>query len=127
MKMSNLAVAASFLLFMASCNSGTDSATTTDSSTMVDNSTSMDTSSMMSDTSSMHMPMQMCVVMKDDKLMVMDNGTTTPMDKEMTMDDGTKVMTDGHYMKPGGEKVMMKNGDCIMKDGSVTTVDKMGM
>jgi hypothetical protein len=127
MKISNLAVTASFLLFAAACNNGSNtSATDTTTSTM-----SSDTSSMMmmNDTSAMNMnkPMQMCVIMKDDKLMVMDNGTTSAMDKDMTMDDGTKVMTDGHYMKPGGEKIKMKNGDCIMKDGSVTTIDKMGM
>jgi hypothetical protein len=88
-----------------------------------------DSNHAMSDTSSMNMgmPMQMCVIMKDNKMEVMDSGKTMPMNKTMTMDNGTKVMKNGDYVTADGKKMKMKNGDCIMKDGSVTTVDKMKM
>ena len=73
MKITNLAVAASFLFF-AACNNSTNT-TTTDSTSMMDTVCQCRihpdgrSSHMMSDTSAMNnMPMQMCVVMKDDKM-----------------------------------------------------------
>jgi hypothetical protein len=65
--------------------------------------------------------------MKDNKMMVMENGKTTDMKDIMTMDNGTKVMPDGRYTTVDGKTMKLKNGDCIMKDGTKTTIDKMPM
>jgi hypothetical protein len=131
MKKTSLLTSVLFLLFACNPKNSSSDNSYVDSSSMTEDSgmTMPDSSTMMGDTSamSMHMPMEMCVIMKDNKMMVMDSGKTMPMEMDITMDDGTKVMKDGHYVKPGGAKTAMKNGDCIMKDGSVTTVDKMKM
>jgi hypothetical protein len=58
-----------------------------------------------------------CVMMKDNKMMVMKGGKWMAMDKEMTMTNGTKVMTNGTVMMKDGKKMMMKNGECMKPDG----------
>ena len=127
MKLQHLTIAACILVATISCNSS--STTNTEDTAM--NAMSEDTSmsSMMHDDmgdSSMH-HMQMCVMMEDDKMMVMDSGKTSPMTEMITMDNGTKVNPDGSFTTADGKTDKLKNGDCIMKDGSKTTMDKMPM
>ena len=60
-------------------------------------------------------------------MMVMDSGKTTEMKDMITMDNGTKVKPDGSYTTADGKTDKLKDGECIMKDGSKTTTDKMPM
>jgi hypothetical protein len=71
--------------------------------------------------------MQMCVKVMERKMMVMDSGKTTEMKDMITMDNGTKVKPDGSYTTADGKTDKLKDGECIMKDGSKTTTDKMPM
>lgn len=129
MKLKHLTVAASIAVAV-SCNSGTNS---NEVDTTIDNTQMTDTSAMMHDTMGMMMHdtsmmhMQTCVVMENDKMMVMENGKTMDMKEMMTMDNGTKVMADGNYTTADGKTAKLKNGECIMKDGSLTTMGKMPM
>src|SRR5687767_1460973 len=114
MKLQHLTIAACIFLATLSCNS---SSTTTDTDSAA-NAMSEDTSAMMHDMSmsgdtSMH-HMQMCVVMENDKMMVMDSGKTTEMKEMITMDNGTRVMPDGSYTTPDGKTAKLTNGECIM-------------
>ena len=62
------------------------------------------------------------VTMKDGKMMVMKEGTMTPMEKDMEMTNGTKVMTDGSVMKKDGNRIMMKEGDKVYMNGAMRSV-----
>jgi len=133
MKLQHLTVAA-FILLTIACNSNSSSSTgfTSDTTAVRPADTSSmgamnDTSMMMGSDTSMHHMMQMCVVMEKGKMMVMDSGKTSPMTAMITMDNGTKVDPNGTYTTSDGKKDKLKDGECIMKDGSKTTMDKMPM
>ena len=64
-------------------------------------------------------------VMKDGKMMIEDKGVMSEMIEDMTMRDGTKVMTTGEVVKKDGAKMMLKDGQSIWEDGSMTQSDKM--
>jgi hypothetical protein len=68
----------------------------------------------------MHKPMKDCVMMEDGKMMSMMNGKTMPMDQDMTMKNGTEVMTDGTVKMKNGKTMMLKNGDCVYMNGTVS-------
>jgi len=132
MKIQQLAIAACILLVTASCNSSSTSSASSDTTTTstMSEDTSMssmthDSMSMAGDTSMHHM--QACVVMEKGKMMLMDSGKTTAMKEIFTADNGTKVKTNGSYTTADGKTDKLKDGECIMKDGSKTTVDKMPM
>jgi len=58
------------------------------------------------------------VVMKDGKMMVMEDGRATgPMEHEMMMGDGTRVMMDGAVKRKDGKVMHMKDGQMMMMDG----------
>lgn len=89
-------------------------------------------SKMMSPDTSMHKmsksSMNGSVMMKDGKMMCMKNGTTMAMEKTMTMKNGTKVMTDGTVKMKDGKTMMLKDGQCVMMSGKVTSMPmKSGM
>ena len=133
MKIQHLAIAACILLGTASCNSSSTSSASSDTTTTSTMSEDTSMSSMMHDSSmnmagdtSMH-HMQMCVVMEKGKMMLMDSGKTTAMKEIFTADNGTKVKPNGSYTTADGKTDKLKNGECIMKDGSKTTMDKMPM
>jgi len=132
MKIQHLAIAACILLGTASCNSSSTSSASSDTTTStMSEDTSMssmthDSMSMAGDTS-MHHHMQACVVMEKGKMMLMDSGKTMPMKETFTADNGTKVKPSGSYTTADGKTDKLKDGECIMKDGSKTTMDKMPM
>lgn len=133
MKIQHLAFAACILIFTASCNSSSTSSASSDTSTTgtMSEDTSMssmahDSMSMAGDTS-MHNHMQACVVMEKGKMMLMDSGKTMAMKEIFTADNGTKVKPNGSYTTADGKTEKLKDGECIMKDGSKTTMDKMPM
>ena len=107
-----------------------DSTTTTTKSTK---STTQQTHKMSHDNmGSMHkmggMKMKDCVMMKDNKMMVMKGGEKMAMDNETTFTNGSKVSTDGMLTKQDGTTKQLKNGDCIYMDGKmVGKMKKHGM
>jgi hypothetical protein len=68
-----------------------------------------------------------CVMMEDGKMMSMMGGKTMMMDKDMTMKNGTTVMTDGTVKMKDGKTMMLKDGDCVMMDGSLKHMGMKGM
>lgn len=61
------------------------------------------------------------VMMKEDKMWIVENGTLKEMDADLMMANGDKVMTDGTVIKASGSKMMMHNGEAIDTDGNPVT------
>ena len=59
------------------------------------------------------------IMMKDDKLWVVENGKVKEMDSDIMMPSGDKVMMGGKVMRADGTDIMMKNGDAIDMDGKM--------
>ena len=59
------------------------------------------------------------IVMKDDKMWVVENGQVKEMDSDVMMPSGDKVMMNGKVMRADGTDVMMKNGEAIDMDGKM--------
>jgi len=72
----------------------------------------------------MHHQMKDCVMMKEGKMIQMKDGKTMDLTQDVTMTDGSVVMANGSLKKKDGTTVELKNGDCVMMDG---TVKQMGM
>ena len=64
--------------------------------------------------------MKDCVMMEDGKMMVMKNGETMAMDQDMKMKNGTMVMKDGSVKMKNGKSAMLKDGECVYMDGSMS-------
>jgi hypothetical protein len=65
-----------------------------------------------------------CVMMEDNKMMVIKSGRTSAMDSDMTMTNGTVVLTNGTIKTKDGQTMMLKNGYCVYMNG---TLGKMKM
>lgn len=61
------------------------------------------------------------IMMKDDKMWVVENGEMKQMDSDIMMPSGDKVMMDGKVLRADGTDVMMKNGDAIDMGGKMMT------
>ncbi len=59
------------------------------------------------------------IMMKDDKMWVVENGKVKEMDSDVMMPSGDKVMMNGKVMRADGTDVMMKNGEAIDMDGKM--------
>jgi hypothetical protein len=70
--------------------------------------------------------MKDCCMMKDGKMMVMEDGVTMPMEKDMVMKNGTTCRINGECTMKDGSKMTMKEGDCMELSGKMCT-DKMKM
>lgn len=57
------------------------------------------------------------VMMKDNKMWIVENGEVKPLDSDLMMTSGDKVMMDGKVLKSDGTSIMMKNGDAMDMDG----------
>ena len=66
--------------------------------------------------------MKDCIMMKDGKLMVEKNGTTSEMAADMTLSNGTVVMKDGTVKTKEGKTMKLKDGQCIYMDGKIKTM-----
>src|SRR6476660_2322601 len=66
--------------------------------------------------------MKDCMMMKDGKLMVEKNGTTSEMTQDMTLSNGTVVMKNGTVKTKDGKTVALKEGQCIYMDGKIKTM-----
>lgn len=66
-------------------------------------------------------------MMKDGKMMMVNDGKFTPMVRDITLPNGTKVMKAGSYMLKGGVKMMLKEGEELDMEGNLipmSTMDK---
>lgn len=63
------------------------------------------------------------VMMKDDKMWIVENGEVKEMDSDVMMPSGDKVMMDGKVQKADGTDMMMKNGESIDMDGKMMSSD----
>lgn len=63
--------------------------------------------------------MQNCIMMRDGKMLKMEDGKVTEMGKAATMKNGTKVKMNGEYTLSDGTKKMLKEGECMYMDGMV--------
>ena len=59
------------------------------------------------------------VMMKDDKVWIVENGMARMMDSDTMMTNGDKVLQDGTIVKVDGTKTMMKNGDAVDMNGQM--------
>lgn len=60
-----------------------------------------------------------CIMMKEDKLVVMKGGNTSDMDQSMTLTNGATVNTDGTVTMKDGTSKQLKNGDCVFMNGKM--------
>ncbi len=59
------------------------------------------------------------IMMKEDKMWVVENGEVKQMDSDIIMPSGDKVMMNGKVMRADGTDTIMKNGDAINMDGKM--------
>lgn len=71
------------------------------------------------------MKMKDCVMMDEGKMMVMKDGKTMEMDQDMTMKNGTMVMKDGTVKMKNGKTAMLKDGECVYMNGSMSKMKMM--
>jgi hypothetical protein len=69
-------------------------------------------------------PTKYCSEMKDGKLVVMHEGKVITAD--VTLADGTMVKMDATIVKKDGSKSMLKEGQCIDKNGVVMNATPNG-
>lgn len=60
---------------------------------------------------------QYCAELRDGKLVVMFQGTVLTSD--VTLDNGVQLKTDGTLIKEDGTTLVLKQGECIGKDGKL--------
>jgi len=63
-------------------------------------------------------------ILKDGKMMMVNNGKWSPMVRDITLPNGTVVMSTGYYMKKDGPKTELKEGEHIDMDGNLTKMDE---
>ena len=66
--------------------------------------------------------MKDCYMMKDGKMVMEKNGTTTDMTQDVTLSNGTVVMKDGTVKTKDGKTMTLKEGQCIYTDGKIKTM-----
>jgi hypothetical protein len=71
------------------------------------------------------MKMKDCVMMEGGKMMVMKDGKTMDMNEDMTMKNGTMVMKDGTVKMKSGKTAMLKDGECVYMNGSMSKMKMM--
>lgn len=59
------------------------------------------------------------VMMDEDKMWIVKDGTVKEMDRDVMMSNGDKVMVDGKVLNKDGSEEMMKNGDSMDMDGNM--------
>ncbi len=64
------------------------------------------------------------VMMKEDKMWIVENGELRQMDSDLMMTNGEKVTTTGEVVKADGSSVMMQNGDEMDMNGKMLPKDK---
>lgn len=65
-----------------------------------------------------------CVMMKDGKMVVKEDGKIKPMTTDMTMEDGTLVKTNGTVVMKDGTSRTLAEGEKVFMDGRIKMKDK---
>ena len=73
----------------------------------------------------MHHEMQDCVMMKNNKMVQMKDGKVMDVTSDITLSDGSTVMDNGKMKKKDGTTTTLKNGDCVMMDGTMKQMVSM--
>ena len=63
-------------------------------------------------------------VLKDGKMMMVNNGKWTAMVRDVTLPNGTVVTSTGYYMKKNGPKTELKEGEHLDMEGNLTKMDE---
>ncbi len=66
-----------------------------------------------------------CAKMKDGLKVIMHKGDL--LASEITLTDGSRLKTDGTVVKKDGTTWVLKDGDCVEKDGSASDMHKKDM
>ena len=61
-----------------------------------------------------------CAKMKEGKMEVVHDGT--PVVRDVMLTDGSQVKPDGTLIKKDGSLIILKEGECVDKDGRVNEV-----
>ena len=64
------------------------------------------------------------VMMKEDKMWIVENGELREMDSDLMMTNGEKVTAEGEVVKADGSSVMMQNGDARDMNGKKLPEEK---
>jgi len=64
------------------------------------------------------------VMMKEDKMWIVENGELREMDSDLMMTNGEKVTAEGEVVKADGSSVMMQNGDARDMNGKMLPEEK---
>ena len=64
-------------------------------------------------------------MMKDGKMMLIKSGDMLLMEGDVTMTDGTKVMTDGTIKLVDGTTLTLMDGEGMLIDSSVVTMNRI--
>ena len=59
------------------------------------------------------------VMMKEDKMWIVENGELKQMDSDLMMTNGEKVTSEGEVIKTDGSSIMMQNGDAMDMNGKM--------
>lgn len=62
-----------------------------------------------------------CAMLKDGKMILMADGKQ--MNGDVKLNNGTKITPDAVVVKKDGTQTVLKNGECVDKDGNI--VDKL--
>lgn len=67
-----------------------------------------------------------CYMMKNGKMVMEKNGTTTDMTQDVTLSNGTVVMKDGTVKTKDGKTITLKDGQCVYTNGKISTMSSSG-
>jgi hypothetical protein len=65
-----------------------------------------------------------CVMMKNNKLLIMRNGMTTEMTHDIQLNDGSSVSTSGIVRMKDGSSRMIKNNELVTMSGKWEKLEK---
>src|ERR1051325_6053645 len=63
-----------------------------------------------------------CALLKDGKMTLMKEGKQ--VNNEVTLSNGFKIRTDATLVKTDRTETVLKNGECVDKDGNIITSQK---
>lgn len=63
------------------------------------------------------------IVMRNGKVMVIENGKSTPLTQDKTLSNGEVISSNGNVKMSDGTTSMLKDGDWVSMDGTITHHD----
>lgn len=109
------------VIFLSACTTGVQNqAANTDGSAVA-----MEKTTTVSTTENEDAMMGISYMLKDNKMMVVEDSKEVVMESDVTLADGTKVMMNGKIVKSDGSEMMLENGQSVWEDGSITSENDM--